>query len=123
MEGPRNQLLDFGFLTCRDADELTGTEFWKQKWQRQTKPGTDRFDVIAIKPDPQASREQVLKNFNPIKPWAYLDAAGWHERGRMGWFGMGSDTPESNAKLADDFETWIRSDDHRDWVVVVDCHI
>jgi hypothetical protein len=122
-EGPRSTLLDLGILDCKDADEMTGDEFWTKKWKRQVHQGVDRFDVIAKKPDRDVLDARVLAHLNPIRPWAYLDANGWRERGRMGWFGMGSDTPESNEQHAHDFDAWLRNGDQGDWIVVVDCHI
>lgn len=55
--------------------------------------------------------------------FAFLDAEGeWHERGRMGWFGMVSDeapTDEWDARL----KQLVEDVDDEDWLVVVDVHI
>lgn len=55
--------------------------------------------------------------------FAFLGTDGeWHERGRMGWFGMVSDEQESDtwdAKLKELIEA-VEADD---WLVVVDVHI
>jgi hypothetical protein len=120
MEGPRDALLDLGFLVCKERGELTGREFWTKPWERKD---VDRFDVIAEKPDRAASHARLLSHFFPMRPWATLDGAGWQERGRMGWWGMSSDTPESNAAFSDRFQEWIRSGDPSDWLVVTDCHV
>jgi hypothetical protein len=122
-DGPRSTMLALGILDCKDANELTGAEFWTKKWPRQTREGVDRFDVMATKPSREDLDARVLSHMNPIRPWAYLDVNGWRERGRMGWWGMGSDTPESNDKHGHDFDSWVRGGDQGDWLVVVDCHI
>lgn len=121
--GPRETMLSLGILTCKDADELKGDEFWKSKWAHQNRPGVDRFDVVAVKPDRNTFEARVLENCCPITTYAYLDAAGWHERGEMGWWGCSSATPESNKAHDESFLKWIKSGDQRDWIIVVDCHI
>lgn len=119
----RDTMLALGVLECRDADELDGSEFWKWKWPRQNKPGVDRFDVVAEKPNREELDARVLAHHFPVSTFARLDASGWKERGEMGWFGCSSDTPESNEAHDKEFPEWLRSGDAGDWVVVVDCHI
>lgn len=122
-EGPRDTMIRLGMLDCKDAPELTGKEYWTQKWPRQNTPGVDRFDVVAEKPDPRKDGVRVLSHMNPIRPWAYVDDKGWCEPGKMGWWGMASDTPDGNDKHAKDFNEWLRSGDQSDWIITVDCHI
>lgn len=123
---PRPAMLALGLLDCHDTKELPeiaakagGEIYWSKKWDR----GRERWDVIARKPDRAALEAVVLRYMNPIRPWAFLDGDGWRERGRMGWFGMGGDTAESNDVFCKGFEEWIKGGDQRDWIVVVDCHI
>jgi hypothetical protein len=121
--GPRDAMLALGMLSCRDADELDGSEFWKSKWPRQNRPGVDRFDVVAKKPNREELDARVIAHHFPVSTFARLDASGWKERGEMGWFGYSTDTPESNEAHDKAFPEWLKSGDSGDWVVVVDCHI
>jgi hypothetical protein len=55
--------------------------------------------------------------------FAFLDAAGqWHERGRMGWFGMVSDEQDPNEWDAQ-LKQLVEDVADEDWLVVVDVHI
>lgn len=118
-EGPRETLLALGILDCADTGELPAVTYWKQKWDHDR----DRYDFIAEKPSREKFDERVLAHLNPIRPWAFVDEKGWHSKGRMGWFGMGDDTPESNQEHAQSFMNWLKSGDQNDWIVVTDCHI
>jgi hypothetical protein len=122
-EGPRDGLLDLGVLECGNEDEMPSVVFWKQKWNRQIKPGVDRYDYIKEKPSRDKLDERVVDFMNPIRTYAFLDDKGWHARGEMGWFGMGSDTPESNKEFCESFTKWLASGNQSDWIVVLDCHI
>lgn len=72
------------------------------------------------------TKEEFLRDylitFNPIKTFAVLDEAGWHEAGKMGWFGMSSDTPDSYLKQAQEFPAWLRATPPDASLVVLDCH-
>lgn len=122
-EGPRESALDLGWLECKDETELTGSEFWKEKWSRQNTPGVNRFDVVTAEPKEAEWTTRLLAHFNPIRPWGFMDADGWRERGRMGWFGSSDATPDTTKKNEQDFFAWVRSGDASDWIVCVDCHI
>lgn len=58
-------------------------------------------------------------------PAAYLDAQGWHEEGRMGWFGIIPDEHGAEGKpetaWAAEWKQAIAS--HRAPVILVDCHV
>lgn len=55
--------------------------------------------------------------------FAMLHDGKWYERGRMGWFGMSSDTPESTADYTTQFWAIARALPPDTPVAVVDCHI
>lgn len=118
-EGPRSTMLALGVLDCKNKDELTGGEYWKEVWQHDP----NRFDVIAKKPMVSELEPMMLSHLNPIRPWAYVDVNGWFEKGKMGWFGCGSDTPNSNVKHAQTFEKWLSDGNKNDWIVMTDCHV
>jgi hypothetical protein len=118
-DGPRETMLALGMLACKDANELTGGEFWTWKWPRQNTPGVDRYDVVATKPDREALEARALAHHCPVTTFARLDASGWSKR----WWDASTATPESNEAHDRDFVAWLKSGDQRDWIVVVDCHI
>jgi len=93
-DGPRNKALSLGLLSCKDADELTGSEWKAVKWSRQIKPGVDRFDVLV-----DIAREDFFAKYTnafcSVKTWAYLDATGWSEPGKIGWWACSSEFDES----------------------------
>lgn len=122
-EGPRDEAVDLGLITCADADQLTGKEWKTIKWSRQIRDGIDRYDVLK-----QIDRAEFLTEataeFFPIKPYAYVGVDGsWTAPGEMGWFGMSSDTPEARVRFRGHFMDWLRDGDQQDWLVAVDCHI
>lgn len=124
-DGPRQRALSMGLLQCKDASELTGNEWKVIPWDKpNTPPDRQRncFDVLK-----QTTKEWVVQNyfdtFLPISTWARLDGSGWEEKGEMGWFGCGSDTPDSTRTHAAGLREWLSKGDPNDWLVVVDCHI
>lgn len=121
--GPRSTALDIGLVDCKDADQLTGDEWKTIKWERQIRPGVDRFDVLT-KISEEEFRAKFAAYFSPIRAYATLDTkAGWQEPGEMGWFGFSAATPDARLNEAAGQLGWLRNGDQRDWVVIVDCHI
>lgn len=56
--------------------------------------------------------------------YAVLDEDGWHEPGRMGWFGMSDTTEDDDIRWNKNFyEKYIASKDENYWLTIVDCHI
>jgi len=125
-EGPRERALSMGLVECKDAGELTGDEWKIIPWDKPDTPAErqrNRFDVLK-----QTTKAWIERNyldaFLPISTWARLDSAeGWQEKGEMGWFGYGSDTPDSAKTHASGLRDWLAHGDPNDWIVVVDCHI
>lgn len=50
-------------------------------------------------------------------------AGVWMEPGKMGWFGVSSDTPQSREAYNVEANTYLNSLDPDDVIVVIDCHI
>lgn len=71
------------------------------------------------------TREQFLaENVNPYAlTYAVLMGDEWIEPGKMGWFGMCSDTEDSRREYNKTVSDIIHSLDPDTWVAVVDCHI
>lgn len=56
-------------------------------------------------------------------PFAYIDLDGsWHEKGRMGWFGMAQDEAEQEV-WDSEYLKWIQDLPKDTVLVAVDCHI
>jgi hypothetical protein len=64
-----------------------------------------------------------LDLFHPLYTHARLDASGWQEPGRMGWFASLDTTPVRMETYARDLRPWLQRGDPQDWLVIVDAHI
>lgn len=120
--GPRDRAVDIGLVECKDANELAGDEWRTSKWERQTTPGVDRFDVLK-KISLEDLQTTYVAAFNNLATYAALDGNGWRAPGKMGWFGVSSDEPEDKMAFLNAFNAWLRGGDQNDWLVIVDCHI
>ena len=90
------------------AKEVTPT--WTQEAWDENKGGTDYL------------RKRDLDVCHGT--FAFLDADGeWHERGRMGWFGMVTDEKATPDEWDVQLKDLIEKVDDDDWLVVVDVHI
>jgi len=69
-------------------------------------------------------KEDYLK-VAPFTTFAVLLPDGtWEERGKMGWWGMSSDTPEDGNKWEEEyFDHYIKNADQELTMTIVDCHI
>lgn len=66
----------------------------------------------------------IKKNsFSNVVPFAFVDLKGnWHEKGKMGWWGIVTDEKESE-DWNDHFVNYVRSLDQDTIITCVDCHI
>jgi len=56
--------------------------------------------------------------------FAVLDDSGWKEQGKMGWFGISSDTADDRRNWSKSYmENFILNENPETTLVVVDCHI
>lgn len=63
-------------------------------------------------------------HFNPVRTWAVLDADGWHEPGKVGWWAVSDATPETRHEFSETFwDRFIKDADPKTVLAVVDCHI
>jgi hypothetical protein len=87
----------------------------RQKW---TEP---KFD------DTPFLKEELLTKYRWHFEWGtfcVLDDNGWHEKGKMGWFGCSSDEVEDREQWGDSYYTkFIENEDPMTVFVIVDCHI
>lgn len=62
--------------------------------------------------------------FFEFSTFGVLDDEGWKEKGKMGWWGLSSDSTEDREAWSKSyFQTFIAHEDPETTIVVVDCHI
>lgn len=70
------------------------------------------------------SREEYVAKMQDFSTYAVLDEKGWHESGRMGWWGISHASDEEQKKFQEGFfEKWIEPLDDDVLISVYDCHI
>lgn len=70
------------------------------------------------------TKENYAKRESIFYTWALLDNDGWHEQGKMGWFGLSDDTEESEQIFIEKFtETINKKENQNKYLVMIDCHI
>lgn len=124
-EGPRSQAINIGLLVVRKGAPLPGEESRAMPWAGVVPPQDSRsawHDVWSDVSKADFMRDHI-EAFNPIKTYATLDEMGWHEPGRMGWFGCSSATPETTKAHAASFISWVRDTPADARLAIVDCHI
>ena len=56
--------------------------------------------------------------------WAVVDNDGWHEKGKMGWWGLNDATPEGRENWSKSYvDRFLRNEKSDTLLAVVDCHI
>lgn len=124
-EGPEDKARRIGLLVTRQGPPLQGEEDRAIPWSKLVQPGDNRADWHYVWT--RVSLEDLFGKyadaFSPISGYAYLDETGWHEPGRMGWWGCSSDTPETLLKNKRSFTSWLKETPDDAWLVAVDCHI
>ena len=58
-----------------------------------------------------------------VCPFAYVYRGEWFEPGRMGWFGVSSDTPEGRSEFQREFNEFFEKLSDDILLTLVDCHI
>lgn len=62
--------------------------------------------------------------WNACLPYSYLDEDGWEEPGRMGWFGMSTDTKESWLQFKNKIKSKVLAKENQDkYLAALDLHI
>ena len=84
----------------------------------------DWYDVINQEITKKEFLSEWLGHFCPIRTYAALDESGWHEPGRMGWWGCSSAEPETRNQYGKVFmDKFVHEKDPETVLVVCDCHI
>lgn len=124
--GPRSTALRIGLLDVAQGPALSDHTQKAISWAGQVPESDSRKDWhdVAKIMDRDAFMDRYLDCFNPIKTFAALDSDGWHEPGRMGWFGCASDTPDQYVTFAREFMgRFVKNTGPDDLLVAVDYHI
>lgn len=128
MRGPRERALSIGLIECKDIAEVAGVTPapWRvipwDKPDTPTEQKRNRCDVLK-KTTLEWLQQKHRDSFCAISTWARLDASGWREKGKMGWWASSDATPESERQYAVGLIPWLKSGNQNDFVVIVDCHI
>lgn len=121
-DGPRSKALSIGLLEVREGAPTPGEEDRAIPWSPFLDGRAGWHDIYRV-----ISKEEFMRAYRPaffeISGYAYLDEAGWHEPGRMGWFGCSTDSPETLMKNKQEFIDWLKGTPDDAWLLAVDCHI
>jgi hypothetical protein len=125
----RGRAMDVGLLeVVEDPEEgkKRGGFRWADtiKNLREDDNRRDWYDVI----NQDITKEEFLSDwlgyYCPIRTFAALDDNGWHEAGKMGWWGMNLASPETCHEYSQVFmDKFIYEKDPETILVVCDCHI
>lgn len=70
--------------------------------------------------DINETEDEYVRRGMGFSCFAVLDADGWHEKGRMGWWGIVSDETDT---WPDQFKALVDAADGDDWFTICDVHI
>ena len=75
--------------------------------------------------DYYGDRETYVRYMTQFSTYAVVTPDGeWHEKGRMGWFGASSETPDEARDWEEHYRERFLDTAEADWVLtIVDCHI
>ena len=124
-DSPRGLALEIGLLEVRQGPPLPGEETRAIPWAGRVPESDTRSGWHDVYREVRLDElfTEWADCFIPISTYAVLDETGWHEPGRMGWFGISHATADSYRKHKREFMRWLRSSPGDAWLVVVDCHI
>lgn len=72
------------------------------------------------------TEDAYIQDKTSFSTYAVITPDGeWHAKGEMGWFGLGTETPESKKEFLDNFKKkFIEPAIKNGWyLTIVDCHI
>lgn len=104
-------------------------EEWDRTFEEARQP--DRPEAVWLELKSQyllrqyGSREHFAEEEAQKHPYAFVTAEGeWHEAGRMGYFGMDDETPESRAAFNDEYDSYLEyAVEENLYITIVDMHI
>lgn len=127
------QIKDFKLYNDLDDDTIA---LYKRAWNSfESKSALSEEDSKAIFGgfrlyndkyylDKYGTCENYIKAMSTNIPFAFVDANGWYEKGRMGWFGFDNATQESIEEYTAFAEKYFTAEENQNkYIVWVDCHI
>lgn len=125
----RSRSMDVGLLdVVRDPEE--GKKRGGVRWGdvmphlQEDDSRRDWYDVINQDVTKEEFLSEWVGHYCPIRTYAALDDDGWHEPGRMGWFGCSSADSESRNEYGKVFmDKFVYEKDPETVLAVCDCHI
>lgn len=112
-----SELKNIDWETMRDLAAKEAEKTWDANPQ-----GIERYFSGIEKND---TRESYIKRESEFSTYAVITPDGeWHSKGKMGWFGISSETEEESNEWSNSFyDTFIKNADTELVLVIVDCHI
>ena len=100
----------------------------KWDWYQIGGRWTDEITEACVK-NPSFYQQYKFVRLEDLKPetigisYALIDLEGdWRAPGEVGWFGMTSSTPETEAQHREEIQTYLASLSPQTWICFVDCH-
>ena len=116
-----------------DEDEYKKViRFWELHVEKQVPQDEEESEMIKfVFYNPQyyinkyQNKEQYAKLTCEFSTYAVITPDGvWHEKGKMGWFGMNSATPEQEREFELSYKEKFLDTANPEWTLaIVDCHI
>lgn len=113
-------------LNQKDYDEAL--RFWEIIVEGQPLKEGEEKPFNLYKVEYLKERYGTKENYATIQAtphcYAFVLNGEWHEKGSMGWFGIGSDTKESELSYLHEWKAILNSPEYQDYyLAIVDCHI
>lgn len=112
----------------RQVVERTRNQFFSYQWTKAVREISPIFSSLHEHWEVgQGGRDAFIQRARQnayVSPYAILDAHnGWSAPGKMGWFGVSSDTQEDRKQWKNEMEEYIDSLADDAWLLIYDLHI
>lgn len=104
----------------RGPDQLL--ELAERGWTITPWKDGDRADAVAPLVPLTEFRDRFRLHFDNSGTFAFVDAIGWRQPGKMLMFGCSTGGTDDYVAFEQEFRAWRDGGDQDDWLVVVDCH-
>ena len=123
------KIKDIDFKKMLEGKYEIAKRFWElyiegQKPQNKEEEEMIKFEIYKKEYyiDTYKTKEKYAKINAELSLWAIIDDSGWHEQGKMGWFGLSNSTAESEEEFIDYMSTILNLNQDK-YLTIVDCHI
>lgn len=105
--------------------------FWELKVEGQEPQNEEEKEILEwddykkeYYTERYSSKEEYAKWKSMFATFAMVDEKGWHEKGKMGWWGIDTSTGESERDFIKKFNAELKNIENQEkYIVMVDCHI